>query len=152
MGEITGGSFHPKSGPLSLGTLPVLPLPTVCIGPAPPISACIFAHSSYSSISSPKNCLSILIPLSSCCGLNCVLSPSPSKFIFWSLTPNTWEGDFICKWGCGRCNLGRSPGGGHGNPLQYSYLENPHGQRSLEATVHRVAQSWTWLKQLSRCN
>ena len=26
--------------------------------------------------------------------------------------------------------LGRSPGGGHGNPLQYSYLENPHGQRS----------------------
>ena len=27
--------------------------------------------------------------------------------------------------------LGRSPGGGHGNPLQYSYLENLHGQGSL---------------------
>ena len=27
--------------------------------------------------------------------------------------------------------LGRSPGGGHGNPFQYSCLENPHGQRSL---------------------
>ena len=27
--------------------------------------------------------------------------------------------------------LGRSPGGGHGNPLQCSFLENPHGQRSL---------------------
>ena len=27
--------------------------------------------------------------------------------------------------------LGISPGGGHGNPLQYSCLENPHGQRSL---------------------
>ena len=27
--------------------------------------------------------------------------------------------------------LGRSPGAGHGNLLQYSYLENPHGQRSL---------------------
>ena len=26
---------------------------------------------------------------------------------------------------------GRSPGGGYGNPLQYSCLENPHGQRSL---------------------
>ena len=26
---------------------------------------------------------------------------------------------------------GRSPGGGHGNPLQTSCLENPHGQRSL---------------------
>ena len=27
--------------------------------------------------------------------------------------------------------MGRSPGGGHGNPLQYSCLENPHEQRSL---------------------
>ena len=27
--------------------------------------------------------------------------------------------------------LGRSPGGGHGSPLQCSCLENPHGQRSL---------------------
>ena len=27
--------------------------------------------------------------------------------------------------------LGRSPGGGHGNTLQYSCLDNPHGQRSL---------------------
>ena len=27
--------------------------------------------------------------------------------------------------------LGRLPGGGHGNPLQYSFLENPEGQRSL---------------------
>ena len=27
--------------------------------------------------------------------------------------------------------LGRSPGGGHGSPLQYSCLENPHGQRSM---------------------
>ena len=28
--------------------------------------------------------------------------------------------------------LGRSPGRRHGNPLQYSCLENPHGQRGLE--------------------
>ena len=27
--------------------------------------------------------------------------------------------------------LGRSPGGGHGNPFQYSHLDNPHGQGSL---------------------
>ena len=27
--------------------------------------------------------------------------------------------------------LAKSPGGGHGDPLQYSYLENPHGQRNL---------------------
>ena len=38
---------------------------------------------------------------------------------------------------------GRSPGGGHGNPLQYSCLEILHGQRSWWATVHRVAKNWT---------
>ena len=31
--------------------------------------------------------------------------------------------------------LGRSPGGGHGNPLQYSCLENPHGWRSLAGRI-----------------
>ena len=31
----------------------------------------------------------------------------------------------------GWIELGRSPGGGCGNPLQYSHLENPHTQRSL---------------------
>ena len=40
--------------------------------------------------------------------------------------------------------LGRSPGGGHGNPPQCSCLENPHGQRSLAGyTVHGVTQSMT---------
>ena len=41
---------------------------------------------------------------------------------------------------------GRSPGGGHGNPLPYSCLENPHAQRSPEGyTVHEVAKSRTRL-------
>ena len=44
---------------------------------------------------------------------------------------------------------GRSPGGGPGNPLQYSCLENPMGRGVEEATVHGVTQSQTWLKQLS---
>ena len=35
--------------------------------------------------------------------------------------------------------LGRSSGGGHGNPFQYSCLENPHGQRSLASY-----SSWSW--------
>ena len=58
---------------------------------------------------------------------------------------------------------GRSPGGGHGNPLQYSCLETPHGQRSLggggyspwgrmesdttellSSSSIRVPQAWTW--------
>ena len=38
---------------------------------------------------------------------------------------------------------GRSPGGGHGKPLQYSYLENPMNRETWWATVHGVAKSWT---------
>ena len=45
--------------------------------------------------------------------------------------------------------LGRSPGGRHGNPLQYSCLENPMDRGTCQATVPRVAQSRTWLKPLS---
>ena len=45
--------------------------------------------------------------------------------------------------------LGRSPGGGHGNPLQYSCLENPTDRGAQRAMVHRVAKSQTQLKQLS---
>ena len=47
--------------------------------------------------------------------------------------------------------LGRSPGGGHGNPLQYSCLENPMDRGAWWATVHGVAESWTQLKWLSTC-
>ena len=35
--------------------------------------------------------------------------------------------------------------GGHGNPLQYSCLEDPHGQRSLVATVSGIVKSRTQL-------
>ena len=38
---------------------------------------------------------------------------------------------------------GRSPGEGHGNPLQYSCLENPMDIGAWWATVHWVAKSWT---------
>ena len=38
--------------------------------------------------------------------------------------------------------LERFPGGGHGNPLQYSCLENPHGQRSLASYSLWVTKSW----------
>ena len=39
--------------------------------------------------------------------------------------------------------LGRSPGGGHGNPLQYSCLENPVDRGAQWATVHEVSKSQT---------
>ena len=44
---------------------------------------------------------------------------------------------------------GRSPGGGHGNPLQYSCLENPMNSGAWQATVHEATKSQTQLKQLS---
>ena len=39
----------------------------------------------------------------------------------------------------------RSTGGRHGNPFQYSCLENPMDRGAWMATVHKVAKSWTWL-------
>ena len=44
--------------------------------------------------------------------------------------------------------LGRSPGEGHGSPLQYSFLENPMDRGAWQAMVPRVAKSWTRVKQL----
>ena len=49
--------------------------------------------------------------------------------------------------------LGRSPGGRHGNPLQYSCLENPMGKGAWQAAVHgewlQTAESQAWLKRYS---
>ena len=42
--------------------------------------------------------------------------------------------------------LGRSPAGGHGNPLQYSCLKNPMDRGAWWAMVHRIAKSQTRLK------
>ena len=44
---------------------------------------------------------------------------------------------------------GRSPGGGHGNPLQYSCLENPMDRGAWWTTVHTVAKTQTWLQRLN---
>ena len=44
----------------------------------------------------------------------------------------------------------RSPRGGHGNPLQYSCLENPMDKGAWWATVHRVTNNRTWPKWLSK--
>ena len=43
----------------------------------------------------------------------------------------------------------RSPGGGHSNPFQCSYLENLTDRGAWQVIVHRVAQSWTLLRWLS---
>ena len=57
--------------------------------------------------------------------------------------------------------LGRSPGGGHGNPLQYSCLENPYGQRSLvgyspwdckESDMTERLSTAQWVSHFSECD
>ena len=47
---------------------------------------------------------------------------------------------------------GRSPGGGNGNPLQYSCLENPTDGGAWWATVHGVTKSRTRLSNLTFTN
>ena len=44
---------------------------------------------------------------------------------------------------------GKSPGGGRGNPLQYSCLGNPLNRGTWWTTVHGVSKNWTLLKRLS---
>ena len=48
--------------------------------------------------------------------------------------------------------LGRSPGGGNGNPLQYSCLENFIDRGASRATVHGVTKSWTRLSNWTHTN
>ena len=45
--------------------------------------------------------------------------------------------------------LGKSPGGGNGNPFQYSCMENSMDRGAWRATIHRVAKSWTWLSNFT---
>ena len=88
---------------------------------------------------------------------------SPSGLILYNLLmyPQGFSGGASCKGPTCQCRRhkrggfnpwvrsGRSPGGGSGNPLQYSCLENPMDKGAWWATVHRVTKSRTRLKQLS---
>ena len=73
--------------------------------------------------------------------------------LWWSFPGGTSGKEPACR---GRrqktCEFDRrSPGGGHGNPLQYSCLENPMDRKAWRATVQRVAESQTWLKRHCMC-
>ena len=46
-------------------------------------------------------------------------------------------------------NVGRLPGGGHGNPLQFSHLKNPMDRGAWWAAVNGVTKSQIWLKWIS---
>ena len=46
-------------------------------------------------------------------------------------------------------SLGRPPGEGYGNPLQYSYLENSMDRGTWWATDYEITKNWTWLSDLA---
>ena len=71
-------------------------------------------------------------------------SPSPLTPWFWTSSLQNYKKlSFFLK------TTPKQQGEGTGNPLQYSCLENPVDRETRWAAVHRVAQSRTWLKQLS---
>ena len=76
------------------------------------------------------------------------------KYLFLGFPGGTSGKDPICQ--CRRhkrCGFDpwvrKIPGGRHSNSLQYSCLENPMDKRAWQTTVHKVAKSQIWLKQLS---
>ena len=89
-----------------------------------------------------------------CCGLHLIHMPSVSLSVLAIGLPQ-WLSDKESTCNAGDVDeglipgSGRSPGGGHGNPIQYSCLENPVDRGAWPATVHRVTKSWTRLKGLS---
>ena len=79
-------------------------------------------------------------------------SPFPGfKYYFQRLPGSSDSKDSICNAEDPDLipGLGRSPGGGHGNPLQYSLLENPMDRGAWCPTVHGVTKSWTQLSNLT---
>ena len=116
--------------------------------------------------------LSLLILVISLFFFSLLAWPEVYPFYWSSQRIGFWFADFLCCFPAfnfiyfySNCNLppnagnlrdmglipgsGRSLGGGHGNPLQYSCLENPMDRESWWAAVHRAVKSWTRLKLLS---
>ena len=103
--------------------------------------------------------MSVLVAVLFCRSLIICLGKFLSKSLFGfnmsygsSYFPGGWEGK------ASACNagdpglipgLGRSPGEGNGNPLQYSSLENPMDRGAWYAIVHGVANSWTRLNNFT---
>ena len=90
----------------------------------------IFTHSSF--LWAPTMCQAVHTLVSRVCQPN-----------GWMIQSIKWP---IHQWS--QCSIGIT-GEGHGNPLQYSCLENPMDRGTWWATVHGVAKSQTRLKQLS---
>ena len=68
--------------------------------------------------------------------LYCIFESFPGGSVVKYLAASAGDVDSISE-------LGRSPGEGNGNPLQYSCLGNPMDRGTWRATVHGIAESWT---------
>ena len=85
---------------------------------------------------------------------HCIIASFILYYTYARASPLVSGKESVCKAGAAGDpgiipGLGRSPGGGHGNPLRCSCLENPMGRGTWWAAVHRAAKSWAWLKWLS---
>ena len=89
-------------------------------------------------------------PVSFIQGQTCLLLYVSLGFLLLHSNPLCWDFPVSLDSKESTCNtgdlgsipgLGRFSGGGHGNPLQYSCLENPHGQRSLVSYSPGVTES-----------
>ena len=74
--------------------------------------------------------------------ISCKESDTTEQLTLWGFLGGTSDKEPICQ--CrGHKSMGQSldwedsPGGGHGNPLQYSCLENPMDRGTWQATIHR---------------
>ena len=125
---------------------------------------CIFLPSVTKSrmLNSPMMTVDLYVPPCSCQHLLYKFGSCIIRFIQIQNTVSSWwgfPGGSVVKKitsnagdtgdGSSIPGLGRSPGGGYSNPLQYSRLENPMGKGAWWAIVHRVTKSQTRLKQLS---
>ena len=73
----------------------------------------------------------------------------PVNRLFWR--PSGKESTCQCsRWGS-ILDLGRSPGEGNGNPLQYSYLEIPMDRGAWQPAVQGIARSRTWFSDWTFC-
>ena len=111
----------------------------------------VYAHSKSWNLH-PEHSPSIHRVTTQLMSIYCVLGIFPYRFITYVCMPMDFSGGSDGKESA--CNagdlgwipgLGRSPGEGNGNPLQYSCPENPMDRRACRATVHGIAKSWTRL-------
>ena len=104
----------------------------------------------FSSVQSLSRVRLFATPWIAACQASLSITNSRSSLRFTSIEsvmPSLDGNKFACSAGdLGSIpRFGRSPGGGHGNPLQYSCLEKPMDRGAWRATVHgvqRIGQDW----------